>query len=71
MRFPTDDNVSSPRLESRLQAQVHCPHIVKRELAPTDGKIKPTGHRGHHIWWAYDGIERHPAFELVETVPKS
>ena len=44
------------------------PHVVKRELVPTDGKIKPTGRPGHHTWWAYDGVERHASFEFEETV---
>lgn len=47
------------------------PHIVKRDLVPTDGRIKATGTRGHHTWWAYEGIERHASFEYVEAVNKS
>ena len=43
------------------------PHIVKRDLTPADGKIKPTGGIGHHTWWAYEGVERHASFALVET----
>ena len=44
------------------------PHIVRRELEPADGKLKKTGARGHHSWWAYEGVERHASFEFVETV---
>jgi hypothetical protein len=47
------------------------PNIVKRELVPDDGKIRATGGHGHHTWWAYDGVERHSRFELVETVARS
>jgi hypothetical protein len=47
------------------------PHVLKRELAPDDGKIQPTGGHGHHTWWAYEGVVRHDRFEFVETVTKS
>jgi len=44
------------------------PHILRRELTAADGKIKATGQHGHLTWWAYQGVERHEAFEFVETV---
>jgi hypothetical protein len=47
------------------------PHVVKRELSAADGKIKATGKPGHQTWWAYEGVERHASFELVETVQRS
>ena len=47
--------------------KVYGPHIVRRELTPSDGKIKPTGGKDHHTWWAYEGVERHASFTLVET----
>ena len=46
-------------------------HVVKRELAASDGKIKQTRGQGHYTWWAYEGVTRHAAFEFVETVTKS
>lgn len=46
------------------------PHLVKRLLAPSDGKIKATGAQGHHTWWAYDGVERHQSFQFIETVTR-
>src|SRR5208337_3381360 len=47
------------------------PHIVKRELSPDDGRVKATGRPGHETWWAYETVERHASFELVETVTKN
>jgi hypothetical protein len=47
------------------------PHIVKRELDPADGRIKPTGSSGHLTWWAYEDVDRQASFVYVETVAKS
>ena len=51
--------------------RAYGPHVVKREVSSSDGMMKPTRGPGHHTWWAYEGVQRHAAFEFVETVSKS
>jgi hypothetical protein len=42
-------------------------HIAKRILTSGDGKLKLTGNRGHHTWWAYENASRQEGFEYIEA----
>ena len=70
-RDPRDIRELLQYLWRRYPGKTYGSHIVRRELKPADGKLKATGSRGHHSWWAYEGVERHASFEFVETVEKS
>jgi hypothetical protein len=58
-------------LWNKYPGRTYGPHVVKRELTASDGKIKQTRGHGHHTWWTYDGVPRHASFEFVETVTKN
>ena len=45
------------------------PHIAEGSLSAEHGKIKQEGgDPDHHEWWAYEGVERHAPFRIVETL---
>lgn len=45
------------------------PHIAEGTLFAEHGKIKQEGKDlDHYEWWAYDGIERHAPFRIVESL---
>ena len=39
--------------------------IARATLSPEHGKIKQTGKRSHHTWWATDGVARHSLFQVI------
>jgi hypothetical protein len=44
-------------------------HIAEGTLTAEFGKMKQDGgNRSHFEWWAYDGVERHRPFRVVETL---
>ena len=44
-------------------------HIAKGELTPDDGKLSQAGQDSdHYEWWAFDGVERHRTFQIVERL---
>ncbi len=45
------------------------PHIAEGGLEARYGKLKQEGKEpDHQEWWAYEGIERHEPFRIVETL---
>lgn len=45
------------------------PYIAEGTLLAEHGKIKQEGtDSDHHEWWAYDGVERHGPFRIVESL---
>lgn len=44
-------------------------HIARGELTSGDGKLSQEGKDlDHYEWWAFDGIERHRSFQIVERL---
>ncbi len=44
-------------------------HIAQGRLLPEHGKLKQKGiDLDHHEWWAYDGVERHEPFQMIELL---
>jgi hypothetical protein len=47
------------------------PYIMEGLLTAAHGKIKQEGSEpDHHEWWAYDGVERHVPFRVIETLER-
>jgi len=45
------------------------PYIAEGSLSAEHGKIKQEGaDPDHHEWWAYQGVQRHTLFRIVETL---
>jgi hypothetical protein len=45
------------------------PHIAEGSLAAEHGKIvQEGGEPDHHEWWAYQSVDRHVLFRVVETL---
>jgi hypothetical protein len=45
------------------------PHIAEGSLAAEHGKLMQEGaDPDHYEWWAYEGVERHAPFRIVETL---
>lgn len=44
-------------------------HIAEGRLKPEHGKMMQVGtDPDHYEWWAYEGVERHSLFRIVETL---
>jgi hypothetical protein len=44
-------------------------HIARGTLTPADGRMEQAGKDPeHHEWWAFDGIERHRSFQVIERI---
>ncbi len=47
------------------------PHIAEGTLDASHGKLKQDGKNlSHFEWWAYEGVERHRPFRVVETLDR-
>jgi hypothetical protein len=43
--------------------------IARGALTATDGVMSQAGNDPeHHEWWAFDGVERHRSFQVVERL---
>jgi hypothetical protein len=46
-------------------------YIAEGSLTAEHGKIKQEGKEpDHHTWWAYDGVDRHAPFRVVESLTR-
>jgi hypothetical protein len=44
-------------------------HIACGKLTVADGRMQQAGKDPeHHEWWAFDGIERHRSFQVIERI---
>ena len=44
-------------------------HLARGELTPADGKLSQAGRDSdHYEWWAFNSVERHRSFQIVERV---
>jgi len=44
-------------------------HVARGELTRDDGKLGQAGQDpDHYEWWAFDGVERHRTFQIVERL---
>jgi len=46
-------------------------YIARGELVAADGKLAQNGKDpDHYEWWAYEGVERHRSFKVVEPLAR-